>query len=315
MRKRPGRKESLLFQGLTRQEQLAAFFHWLPPGLQEVTGMDWAVLPAKVMAGLLALHDCPYAPGLAVGAVAAAGKVSSYSLNTYLGHLKLLLASLWKRGDIDISALNGEHLWDTYASKTEPTPSRRQQLGAYASWFGKHVPALLKSLSEEDRSKVRGYVLPPLPPQVQRKYAASSLFAKNNLSRRQAQYEILESHYSLLRQVVVQRYQAASRLFAAIGEAHAQSFAEETRYPLQIMYSATLPVLSWDNVSGPSIQQRQIEMEFLLWNKRSWVLEHPQRYSDSTRRKARSRSEAYRRENELLMARRSRERPPPALSP
>ncbi len=35
-------------------------------------------------------------------------------------------------------------------------------------------------------------------------------------------------------------------------------------------------------------------------NKRSWVLEHPQRYSDSTRRKARSRTESYRREYELF---------------
>ena len=86
--------------------------------------------------------------------------------------------------------------------------------------------------------------------------------------------------HHLLVALVRLRKQAVERMHHAYQEARSQVASDEALLPLAFAYQEELVTVNRDarTVSELRLEKRQATLSFLLWDRRSWVLSHPNDY-------------------------------------
>jgi hypothetical protein len=284
--------------------QLQEFLAWLPPELLDAPGIDWTTLPSGVMGYLVrSVKDSVHAPYLAVAAASLMGALKGYVLRKSIGNLHTLLSTLEETCHMErIADLRQVHIWQDFAAKTPVSAARFAQFAAYAVVSGTHYPAYLERLNLEERHRMQRYALPLMPHGFVKQYGGQAALKTAAQTKRRAQSDILVPLYPVLRQLVRERSQVAERTIAAIREARRKVEAGEAELPLSFAHTDLIPFVNRDarTISEVQIQGRETTMQFTLWDKASWVLHHPDRFSARTRQHARDKLRTYRPEQNLF---------------
>jgi hypothetical protein len=156
--KGPGNRRN--FTWWNREDQLEAFFAWLPKELVDAPGIDWTTLPAGVMGYLIkTIGDSPDAAVMAVCAasVRSIDENSQYTLIKNLGALfKNLRATTSMQCLADL--------------KQEQKEQTRQKLAAYISVVNGHFLHYLHLLTLPEQQRMRQYALPPPPADLSKNF-------------------------------------------------------------------------------------------------------------------------------------------------
>ncbi len=299
-----GRNHPVRFTEWDRQDQLQAFFAWLPSDLHDAPGIEWAQLPPAVMGYCVrTIGASPDAAHLAIAVASALGAMNTRTLLALTGHLSKLLRVLRETCQLHhLSDLHAEQLWQDFLSKTNLMKNRRAWVLAYSSVSTGHFPRYLQRLDAVDRSRMQTYAFPPLPADFLRKYFPYSSVKQAQQAKRKAQSDVLVPLYPVLRQLVRFRKQLAERTLLAIHEARRKVEAGEASLPFSFSHTDNIPEVNRDarTVSAVQISGREVTMPFILWDKRTWVHHHKGNFSHDVINEAKAGRGAYIQEQNSL---------------
>ncbi len=298
------RNHAVRFTEWGREDQLQAFFAWLPKELHDTPGIDWAKLPAPIMGYCVrTIGESPDAAHLAIAVVSALGAMNTRTLLALTGNLSKLFRVLRETCQMEHpSDLRAEQIWQDFLSKTQLMKNRRAWVLAYSSVTTGHFPRYLQLLDAFDRSRMQAYTLPPLPDDFLRKHFPYRSVKQAQQAKRKAQSDILVPLYPVLRQLVRFRKQLAERTFLAIREARRKVEAGEALLPFSFSHTDSIPEVNRDArmVSEVQIAGREVTMKFIVWDKRTWVRDHKGNFSHDVINEAKAGRGAYTQEQNSI---------------
>lgn len=293
------------FTLLSREEQLQAFFSWLPPELHQAPGIDWTLLSDRVLGYFVNTVRCsPDGPYVALACASAGGAMRQGSLLRAAGQVYLFLSKLREMGLIQkVSDLKQEQVWKTFATTTEMTHARYRQLQAYSSLSAHHFPGYLQRIDVAERMRMQSYALPHMPHGFLKQHGGRDAIHSAGQARRRAQSDTLVPLYPVLCQLVRLRKQLAERMMKTIREARQRVEDGKASLPLSFQHTDVFPVVNRDarTVSEVEIRGREVTMHFVLWDKCSWVLHHQDQFGISTVQHAKAGTYSYSPEHHLFL--------------
>lgn len=286
--KKKRRKGSINLRNFTRWDrgdQVKAFFLWLPQELHDAPGIDWEKLAPRVMCYLV--RTTGNSPDAAVMAVAAAsihgtcGQTSQYTqirlLGGFLRHLRVA-TPVQCLGD-----LKQEQIWFDWATGQEKKDTTRKWLNVYATFASSRFLGYMRRITSLERQRMQQYALPLPPADLVKRFFPHKQITAAQRRERKATTDILVPLYPVLRQIVRLRKQLAERTLLAIREASRRVEVGEAALPYHFQHTDIIPEVNRDarTVSEVRLQGREVTMQLILWDKRTWVIEHADRYSDT----------------------------------
>src|SRR5260221_4996077 len=136
------RKHARRFIDWNKEDQIAAFFRWLPNELHDAPGIDWTRLPSRTMGYCIhAIGNTTDAGVLAVAIASAQSGLATHSQIQLLRALSHLLRDLRSTSHMEqISDLRNERIWYTWLANSEKREATRQQVKAYGAVAHGHIP-------------------------------------------------------------------------------------------------------------------------------------------------------------------------------
>ena len=285
------------FINWTKEAQFQAFLAWLPQELHDAPGIEWAKLAPEVMGYCIhTINSSPDAAVLAVVAASLHGALPMLSQRQALARVNWLLRALRSNcGMQHLTDLKQVQIWHTWVAHRPKTEGVRQQARAYASVATTHLPRYLLRLDIPDRLRMQQYSLPPLPLDLVKNHLSAKPFAAAQQAKRKAQTDILVPLYPVLRQLIRFRKQLMERTLLTIRDARRKIETGEAELPFHFFHTDIIPEVNRDarSVSEVRIQGREVTMHFILWDRKTWVEYHPERYSDATRDQVNMEARAY----------------------
>lgn len=276
------RKNLRHFVTWERKDQLRVFLEWLPQELHDAPGIDWTSLDPPVMGYCVrSVGRSLDAPYLAIAAASMSGAVTRGTVIHQLSALNTFFQTLRQFCKMEqVSDLKHERIWNDLATKTTVTYRRKQQLKAYMTISTGHIPSYLQRLDSKARLRMQSYALPLMPPRFVRQYGGEVSLAATSQAKRKAQSDILVPLYPVLRQLVRLRKQLMERTLQTIREAQRRVDVGEAELPFHFEHIDILPEVNRDakTISEVEIRGREVTMHFVLWNKRTWALQHADRF-------------------------------------
>jgi len=273
-----------------REAQCEAFFAWLPEELHTAPGIDWKKLHAEIMGYCVkVVGKSPDAAVVAMVGASVYGAIALTSQRTFLSNVNVLLRSLRSTGQMHCLAdLQQEQVWREWAACRKKTEGTRHLIAGYLSVATGHFPRYLLRLNGADRQRMQQYALPFPPVDLIESYFPVSQLRTAQQARRKDQTDILVPLYPVLRQLVRFRKQLAERVLLTCREARRQVEAGGAILPYHFQHIDLLPDVSRDarTIAEAQIQGRKVTMRFILWDKRSWVVHHADRYGEESVRLA-----------------------------
>ena len=178
-------------------------------------------------------------------------------------------------------------------------PSHEQAAAELSPYTQPSPPSIFQTFSTTSDPAYRGqlqpHVLPPLPPRFRERYDDKQEVDLRSQQYRKERSDILVPLYHVLVALIQLRKQAAERMLQAYQIARRRAEAGEVGLPYVFAYEDHLPEVNREaqTVGDVQIYLRPVHMRFILWDRRSWVREHPDRFGEDTRRRARQQVEAY----------------------
>lgn len=281
------------------EKRCGAFFAWLPEELHDAPGIDWTRLAPEIMRYCIyTIGASPDAAVLAVAAAALHGALDLGSQRTTLKDTSILLRELREARMLrHLGDLKQEGIWDEWARSQDQNHALRARhlLNGYASIATGHFPHYLLRLDPLDRSRMQQYALPSPPLGLREKYFPAKRILVEQKARRKATTDILVPLYPILRQLIRFRKQLAERTLLAIREARRKVEAGEAVLPYRFQQTDTIPEVNRDarTIAEVQIFGRAVTMNWVLWDKPTWVKYHRDRYERRSVSTAESGTEAY----------------------
>jgi hypothetical protein len=282
-------KRRINFSNGDHEQHLQMLKAWLHPDLRDLPGVDWTNLPSKIIGYLIdTVGDSPYAPHLALAALAASGPITTHSLRSMLSTLYGLMND-WRRLGL---VCDGEKLtkdvWNEYVTKTEKNVRRRKQLLNYSSFSDRHIPDYLEQLDAGVRRRLAHYIHPRLTTRFVEQHSGAEAVYADQRRRRKQKSDVLTPLHSILVALIQLRKQAAQRLFSAFQQACERAESGEA-FPLSFSYEETVADINRDarTVADVRLEKKTVQLTFKRWNRRTWVMNHPGDFSKKTRQRAR----------------------------
>lgn len=289
---RPGSIHKFIHWAPEKQQE--AFFAWLPKELHDAPGIDWTKLSPEIMRYCIyTIKNSPDAPVLAVAAASLHRAIDLSSHKTLLTNLSILLRELRSNGYIQsLDDLKQENFWDMWTKQQKQKNRWRARvlLNAYISIATSHFPQYLLRLEPRDRHHMQKYALPPPPPGLREKHFPAKQVRSAEQANRKATTDILVPLYPLLRQLARFRKQLAERVIHTICDACQKVKAGQAELPYHFQHTDLIPEVNRDarTVADVQIQGREVTMNWVLWDKPTWVRDHSDRYSEDIVRVARA---------------------------
>jgi hypothetical protein len=207
----------------------------------------------------------------------------------YARYLGYLLFDLRQANLLEsIHDLSKRDIWQKYTEQTEPSRHRDLKLQVYASVAATYLPDYIERLDPHERSRGRAYVLPPPPQNLLRLYGQQRENTRAAQQRRKAQSDALVPWYSILIALILQRHKAAKQMIEGFRQEKARVLAGECSLPHTFSCDVVLPEIDLKEdarVQDTSIEQRQVNMTLTMWDRTSWVLHHPEDFSQDVIKK------------------------------
>jgi hypothetical protein len=286
-----------------REAHLQAFLTWLPAVLKEAPGIAWDRLPSSVMGHLIRIvATTPDAIPIAFAMGCAMHAVKASSLHAYCSGLTILLRRLRHQyGLSELAQLHARHIWDQFVAGRMVSAGELRFLGVYDALASLHVRAYLDGLTERERVVWKPYALPPLPAGFVETHGKGQAVRTATMQRRKEQSDVLLPLFPLLVELAQLRKQAAERLIKAFRQQRDRLLAGELALPHHFAYTDRQLTLTDGASTLAEVQliEQEISLSFTLWDRVSWVREHPDRYCRAVRSSAKNHRLAYAPEHTL----------------
>jgi hypothetical protein len=265
---------------------------WLPPQLRHAPLIDWARLPSSTIAYLTnSVGDSPFRGHIALALICAAGALKANSLKTTAAQLNKVLQRIQQTCSIYHSTELTPQIWYALATDEGIPPDLYYGLRVYKQCTTKHLPDYLDQLTSQQRTQIQPYLLPPLPRRFWQEQTNGPAIEAAAKRRRKEKSDVLAPLHHLLVALVRLRKQAVERMHLAYQEAQKQVTSSHETLPLAFAYQEELVTINQNarTVSELCLEKRQATLSFLLWDRRTWVLSHPNDYSSTTINEAKKR--------------------------
>lgn len=280
-----------------REEHIQAFQAWLPPLLRQAPDLHWDRLPSSVMRYLiLTVGNHPDVIPITLAAGCAMDAMKASSLLICCSSLKVLLDHLRAEyGMCHLADLGSRLVWDAFVAGRTLSSGEVSQLSKYDALSSVHLRRYLERLDERNRLIWEAYVLPPLPTHFVEKDAQRSQVDAATQKRRKERSDVLVPLFPLLIEIAQLRKQAAERLVKEFRHQRDRASAGEIQLPYQFVYVDRLVSISKEAETLSSVEflEREVTLNFTLWNRSSWVQEHLDRFSSDVRRDWERQVDAY----------------------
>src|SRR5258708_1408851 len=179
-------------------------------------------------------------------------------------------------------------------SRSSRTAGSRD-IAVYATLTSKYLPDFLPRMEPNLRKRLQPHALPLLPARVRERDGDKREVDLRSQQRRKERSDILVPLYHVLVALIELRKQTAERMLQAYYFARRQAESGEVSLPYAFSYEDHLPEVNKEaqSIADVRIYLRPVTMRFLLWDRSSWVRDHPDRFGEDTRRRARQQGEAY----------------------
>src|SRR5260370_10744336 len=284
------------FHTWPRAEQLDAFLAWLPRELANIPGLGWTNRSPEVMGYCLrTIGDSPDAATLAIVAASLQGLRDPIQ-HKYLKIVNALLQRLRSTFQIQCLAdLQQEQSWLTWAAQQEKTNYTRQLLGKYTTVTTNYIPRYLRRIDEADRQRIHQFVPPPPPTGFAEDFLPYRQQTMAQQRERKATTDIIVPLYPVLRQLVRLRKQLAERMVLAFRDACRKIEAGEATLPYHFHYGDAIPEMTRyaQTIAEITMYGREVELKWVLWDKRTWVKRHAKHYERHSVANAENGKDAY----------------------
>lgn len=282
-----------------RAAQVAAFLRWVPAPIRSAPGIAWERLPGCVMGYLIGtVGDAPDAAAMTLAMGSALDGYGPRQQHSRCAQVFGLLRRLRQAYGLQhLSDLGDRSLWLRFLANRAVRPGESHWLTAYLALTDKYLPAYLESLAAPQRQALTPYVLPRIPVSVRADITALGAAVEANARRRRrAQSDVVVPLLPLLVELAQFRRQLARRLLTVYQAERGRVDRGEVALPHRFAYRDRLRDLNEDaaTVAEVQVQERDVELAFTLWDRRSWVAAHPDRYTTPTKWLVRRRRGAYR---------------------
>ncbi len=276
-----------------RAAHLAAFLAWLPEEVHAAPGIDWTAVPSHVIGYLLNGNaDGPDRDAiiLAVGCVVNMRDKSAYArcinVTTLLRRLRVEFG-LRDRGELRRPAI-----WRRFVGERQLSAYESHCLTAYDLITGKELPAWLDTLDETERAAWLPRTLPCAPAGLLPRLNQIRRITIAEREQRKARTDVLVPLFPLLVALAQLRKQAMERLVKRFRVEWHRVEAGEVALPHRFAMQETLRTVPEDaaTLAEAHFVERAVTLRFTLWDRRSWVLAHPERYGRETLKYARNRT-------------------------
>jgi hypothetical protein len=267
---------------------------WLHPDLRDLPDIDWASMPGRVIGYLVnTLSDSPHAPHVTFALGTALGAVSACYLHDLASRLHLFLRPIPKQCETWNGRDFTKEVLDEYLSKMTMTFWQRNCILGYSAVTERYVAEYVERASLETKARIAPYLLPRLPARFLERNGGPEVVATSQ-RRRKEQSDVLAPLHSILVALIQFRKQEAFRLLQAFREACRRADTGEA-LPISFSYEDTIAEVNRDarTVAEIRMEKRPITLTFLLWNRRSWVMQHLDHYTDEPRRQAAREHKSY----------------------
>lgn len=265
---------------------------WLPSDLLNAPLLDWARLPSPIIAYLTnSVGDNPFGGHVALALICAAGALKGNSLKTTAVLLNRFLQRIQQTCGIHHPAELTPQTWQALVTEASIPSDLYYGLRVYKQCTTKYLPDYLDQLTPRYRAQVQPYLLPPLPRRFWQEQVNGSAIEAAAKRKRKEKSDVLAPLHHLLVALVRLRKQAVERMHLAYQEARKQVVSDNGNLPLSFAYQEELVTINRDarTVSELRLEKRSVTLSFLLWDRRSWVLSHPNDYSFTTINEAKNR--------------------------
>src|SRR5581483_6705348 len=280
----PAARGRINFSDDNRALHVQALFAWLPQELHDAPGIDWTHLPSSVICYLVnTVGESPWVCSLALAAGIGRGAVKQRTLLKNITMLHSLLRDIQRFCGVQhVSELTKE-IWESYVAQKELMFGDSNLFKTYAAVTESHVPSHLEQLNGEQCARLAPFLLPPLPRGFMKQYFPASVVEEGGKQRRKEKSDVLAPMHTLLAALVRFRQQSAGRLLAAYHEALCKARTSAPELPLPFSYEEELVTINRDarSVAEVQLEKRSVTLRFLLWDRRTWVVNHPNAYGDT----------------------------------
>src|SRR5258708_968261 len=179
-------------------------------------------------------------------------------------------------------------------SRSSRTAGSRD-IAVYATLTSKYLPDFLPRMEPTLRKRLQPHVLPPLPPRFRERYDDKREVDLRSQQRRKERSDILVPLYHVLVALIQLRKQTAERMLQAYYLARRQAESGEVSLPYAFSYEDHLPEVNKEaqSIADVPIYPRPVPMRFPWLDRSSGGRDHPDRFGEDTRRRARQQVEAY----------------------
>lgn len=280
-----------------REVHTQVFLAWLPKLLHDAPGIDWKQLPSPIMGYLIrTVTKLPDVVAITLAIGCAMHTMKNRTLHSYCQQLTQLLRKLRTQYDMhDLAQLKNRQIWDQFVAEWRPSLGEFKLLAVYDTLASLHLRAYLEGLTLRDRVIWEPYALPPLPAGFLGKYGQHKAARAATRQRRREQSDVLVPLFPLLVELAQVRKQAAERLIKEFRRYRDGAMAGEIDLPFHFQYTDRLLTVSEDasSLAEVKVTEREVLLQFTLWDRMSWVKEHLDRYGNDTLRFWRQQVKAY----------------------
>ncbi len=277
------------FSDGNRALHMQALFAWLPDDLRDAPFIDWTQLPSAVIGYLVnTVGESPWASSLALAAHVGRGAMNELTLMKSISCLNRLLSNVQKLCSIEQVSELTKSIWESYVTQKALTPGDDRYFRIYTAFTESHFPDYLEHLNPRERAKFEPYLLPRLPRGFCKQHFPRLATDEGEKQRRKGKSDVLAPLHSLFVALVRFRKQSAGRLLSAYREALSHAKTGEVEFPLPFSYEEELVAVNRDarTVAAIHLEKRPVTLHFLLWDRRSWVKQHPNDYQSAIKRNA-----------------------------
>ncbi len=287
---RTKRADGLSFRNKSkRAAHVAAFLAWLPADLRAAPGIDWEPVPSRVIGYLLNGNaDGPDRDAIILATGCAFGNRASSAYARCI-NVTALLRRLRDEFDLrDQDELRRPAIWRRFVGERQLSPYESRCLFDYDCLTNKEVLRWLDALDPAERAAWLPRTLPCAPAGLLPRLNQSRRIFIEGREQRKARTDVLVPLFPLFVALAQLRKQAMQRLVERFRVERRRVEAGEVALPHRFTMQETLRVVAEDaaTLADAHFVERTVPLQFILWDRRSWVLAHPERYSKSTLRYA-----------------------------
>ncbi len=280
-----------------REEHIHAFLMWLPRVLHDAPGIQWERLPSRSIGYFIhTVADDPDAIPIALAIGCAMNAMKGTSLGKCCRELTGLLRRLrLLYGMSELTQLETRQIWERFVTGRMLSRGEVNMLATYDSLASLHVRAYLEGLNERQCVVWERFALPLLPAGFITKQGQRRAVEAATKQKRKEQSDVLVPLFPLLVEMAQLRKQAAERLVKAFRAQRDRAMAGEILLPYRFEYIDRIFSLTEgaSTIAEVQLSEREVTLSLTLWDRVSWAKKHPERYGETSRRRAEKQVDSY----------------------